>query len=307
MNLTKKFKLLPIASAVMISALTSSFSSFAADVDQSMDWSADGELKVNITSGQIKIRGWNKNEVKLTGDFNGDSDRLVFKKSGKNVKLEIKDQSSGWWGGNSGGYVDFGLHAPKQSDLEIDGTSLSIEIQNIIGDLDISSISGSIKARGGDKSNQSARTDIETVSGDIDIEDAAGKLRLRTVSGDISADVSASTFEAKSVSGDIEGQIGQTDYASFLSVSGDIEIELSLSNDSRIEGQTVSGNLDLDFKERVSADFEVNTGPGGDIRNRLSDDRPDDDNRWGQELSFTLKDGDSTVELETMSGTIKLN
>lgn len=291
----------------MLGALTSSFSSYAADVDESLDWSADGELKVNITSGQIEIRGWNKNEVKLTGDFNGDADRLVFKKSGKNIKLEVKDQSSGWWGGNSGGHVDFVLHAPKQSDLEIDGTSLSIEIQDISGDLDINSISGSIRTKGGDKNNQSARADIETVSGDIDIEDAGGKLRLRTVSGDINADVNASTFEAKSVSGDIEGQIGQTDYASFLSVSGDIEIELILANDSRVEGQTVSGNLELDFKERVSADFELNTGPGGDIRNRLSDDRPDDDNRWGQELNFTLKDGDSTVDLETMSGTIKLN
>jgi len=307
MNVTKQFKLLPIAGLVMLGALTSSFSSNAADVDESIDWSADGELKVNITSGQIEIRGWNKNKVKLTGDFNGDADRLVFKKSGKNIKLEVKDQSSGWWGGNSGGHVDFVLHAPKQSDLEIDGTSLSIEIQDISGDLDINSISGSIRTKGGDKNNQSARADIETVSGDIDIEDAGGKLRLRTVSGDINADVNASTFEAKSVSGDIEGQIGQTDYASFLSVSGDIEIELILANDSRVEGQTVSGNLELDFKERVSADFELNTGPGGDIRNRLSDDRPDDDNRWGQELNFTLKDGDSTVDLETMSGTIKLN
>jgi len=300
MNILKNNALLPLASlvATLMSAPTTLT---AGEVDQTLDWVSGGEINVNITAGKIQFRGWGKDEVKLTGDFNGEDERLVFKQSGKDIKLEIKDESRGWWGGHSGGNVDFTVFAPFDSDLDIDGTSLRIGIKDIKGNVDANSISGSLRLSGPSK-----RVDIETVSGDVDIEDASGKMRIRTVSGDINADVDAYTFDAKTVSGDIDGKIGRNEYANLLSVSGDIEVELTLINDGRVEGQTVSGNIELTFDDTVNADFELNTGPGGDIYNRLSTEKPSDTSRWGQELRFTKGDGDGTVELETMSGTLKV-
>ncbi len=274
----------------------------AADVDKTLPWTEGGKVKISITSGQIEIRGWNKNEVKLTGDYSGESDRLIFKESGSNIKLELRDEGGSWWGGHSNGSVDFTLYTPFESDIDIDGTSLEIEIDDIQGSIDASSISGRVKV-----SSETKRADIETVSGDIDIDKANGKMRLRTVSGDINAQVSAINFDAKTVSGDIDSRIGNTEYASLLSVSGDIDVELTLANDGRVDGQTVSGNLELSFENsRVNADFELNTGPGGDISNKLSNDRPDDNDHWGQKLNFTVGSGDATVDLETMSGSIRL-
>jgi len=291
----------------VLAILLTPIASFSADVNRTLEWIPEGEVKVSITTGRIEIRGWDRNEIKLDGDYSDEDSRLTFKKSGKNVVLEVEHESSSWWGGGSNSEVDFVVFTPFESDLDIDGTSLDIEIEGINGNLDIGSISGVVIVNGSDQDSKNVRADIETVSGDIDIENTSGKIRLRTVSGDINSNVNARTFDAKTVSGDIEGDIGSTEYASVLSVSGDIDIELKLENDARVEGQTVSGNLELNFKNQVNADFELNTGPGGNIRNRLSDDKPDDNNRWGQELDFTLNDGDSTVELETMSGTIKLH
>lgn len=296
MIMLKQNALLPLAIALL-----SPFSAYAGDVDKTLPWTEGGDIDISITAGQVEIRGWNKNEVKLSGDFSGDDDRLTFKRSGKNIKLDLEDESRGWWGNNSGGNVDFTLFAPFESDIDVDGTSLSIEISKINGDIEINSISGRIRYSG-----QSKRLDVETVSGDIDVEDAGGKIRLRTVSGDIGADVSAYTFDAKTVSGDIDGQIGNVESANLLSVSGDVKVELALADDGRVDGQTVSGNLDLSFDNKVNADFELNTGPGGDISNRLSDDRAKDDSRWGEEIRFTTGNGSGTVDLETMSGTIKV-
>lgn len=296
MTMFKHRAFLPLATLLLLS-----LDSIAGEVDKTLAWAPGGEIKVNITAGEIKFHGWDKDEIKLTGDFSGDDNRLTFKKSGKNIKLELKDQDRGWWGNNSGGTVDFTVFAPFESDLDIDGTSLRIEVQDLHGSVEANSISGSVKMSG-----QSERVNVETVSGHIHIKDASGKMRLRTVSGSIDADVDADTFDAKTVSGDIEGKIGRSEHASFLSVSGDVDIELSLAKDGRIEGQTVSGDLEINFDDTINADFELNTGPGGDISNRVSRDKPDDDNRWGQVLKFTLGDGDGTVELETMSGTIKV-
>ena len=291
----------------VLAILLTPIASFSADVDKTLEWVSGGEVKVSITAGRIEFRGWDRNEVKLDGDYSDDDSRLTFKQSGKNVILEVKHERSSWWGGGSNSKVDFVVFTPFESDLDIDGTSLDVEIEGINGNLDIGSISGAVIVNGSDQNKNNIRADIETVSGDIDIDNTSGKIRLRSVSGDINSNVNAQTFDAKTVSGDIEGNIGSTEYASVLSVSGDIDIELKLEDGARVEGQTVSGNLELNFNDKVNADFELNTGPGGDIRNRLSDDKPDDNNRWGQELDFTLNNGDSTIELETMSGTIKLH
>ncbi len=278
-----------------------SHSVWAGDVDKTLDWIPGGEINISITAGKMHIQGWDKNQVKLAGDFKGDEDRLVFKKSGKNVKLELKDESRGWWGSNSNGSVDFTMFAPFDSDIDLEGTSLRVFIEKIKGNVDANSVSGSLRLTG-----PSGRIDLETVSGDIDIEDASGKMRLRTVSGDINTDVDAFTFDARTVSGDIDGSIGRSELVSLLSVSGDIEVALSLADDGRLEGQTVSGSIELSFDDELNADVEINTGPGGDIYNRLSKHRPDDNNHWGQELRFTQGDGDGNVELETMSGSIKV-
>ncbi len=281
--------------------LLMAFSSYANDVDRSLDWTDGGELIVDITSGQVEIRGWNKNEVKLTGDYSGDEDRLVFKSSGKNIKIKVKDEGRGWWGGNSAGSADFVVFTPFDSDLDIEGTSLSVEVSEINGRIDVNTVSGSVKVEG-----NAERIDVQSVSGDIDVKGAKGNTRLQTVSGDVDAEVEALNFEGKSISGDVQGKIGQVEYASLTSVSGDIDIELTLGRDGRVEGQTVSGNVELNFDKRPNADFELHTGPGGDIRNRISDDKPDDDSHWGQELRFTVGDGEGNVELETMSGTIRI-
>ncbi len=294
MNIMKS--LLPL-SALMCFTMNA----VAADVDKTLPWTEGGELRVDITSGQLEIRGWDKDEVKLTGDFEGDEDRLVFKNSGKNVKLELRDGGGSWWGGHSGGNVDFVVFTPINSNLEIEGTSLRVEINQIMGQVDVGSVSGSVSLR-----SESDDVHIETVSGDIEVEGSKGKVRLQSVSGDIDAEVDAYQFNAKTISGDVNGKSGRVEYSSLLSVSGDIDVSLLLAEDGRLEAQTVSGNIDIQFKDTPNADFEINTGPGGDIRNRVSKDRPDDNNHWGQELRFTVGDGDGNVELETMSGTVKL-
>ncbi len=296
MTILKNSTLLPLTALMMMS-----FNTVAKDVDKTLDWLSGGELKVDITSGQIDIRGWDDEQIKLTGEFDGDDDQLVFKTSGKDVKLEIRDQHTSWWGNSSHNSANFIVYVPFDSDLDIEGTSLEIEVNQVKGALEVNSISGSIQANG-----PSDRVDIESISGNIEIEDASGKVRLRTVSGDIKADVEANSFVAKTVSGDIDGRIGRSEYVSTLSVSGDVEIELSLVSDARVEGQTVSGDLEFDFVDQINADFELNTGPGGDIRNKLSDHQPEDSSHWGQVLNFTLGDGDTTIELETMSGNISL-
>ncbi len=296
MNMLKHTTVLPL-----IVLLTMSLTTYSADVDRTLAWDKSGEINVDITAGQIEFRGWGKDEVKLSGDFDGDNNKLVFKKDGRSIKIQLKDESKNWWGSHSQSHADFTVFTPFDSNLDIDGTSLRIEVDNVKGRVDINSISGSVRLNGPSK-----RVDVETVSGDIDVSEASGKMRLRSISGDINVDVAAYSFDAKTVSGNLEGQIRRVESARFLSVSGDVDVELTLSEDGRVEGQTVSGNLELNFNNDLSADFELNTGPGGNISNKLSDDLPANNHHWGQELRFTKGNGNGNVELETMNGAIKV-
>jgi hypothetical protein len=70
----------------------------------------------------------------------------------------------------------------------------------------------------------------------------------------------------------------------------------------------VSGDIVLKFKNKtVNARFDLDTGPGGDIENSITNDRPDSSFIGSEEISFTSGNGDGSVELNTMSGTIELN
>ena len=84
-------------------------------------------------------------------------------------------------------------------------------------------------------------------------------------------------------------------------------MDFELLEDGRVDAETVSGDIDLEFSSStVNAWFEINTGPGGDIRNELTQDRPDSSFIGAEEIQFKSGDGSATVEISTMSGTVSL-
>ena len=123
------------------------------------------------------------------------------------------------------------------------------------------------------------------MSGSIDVIDAGSEIDIETVSGEIYVNT-----------GDVLELSGHT-------VSGDIDIATSLTSEGTVDLRTISGSIDLDLPSDVNARFEVEAGSGGQIRNRLTNDKPKI-SKYSRDssLRFIKGEGDAEVILSTASG-----
>lgn len=111
-----------------------------------------------------------------------------------------------------------------------------------------------------------------SVSGDVRIEGAQGRVRASSVSGDIRLSrLRASSVSANSVSGNVEASIdaltGSGDLT-FKTVSGDVTLELPRDVDADLSMSSVSGELNSDFQMTLNGrmdrrHLEARIGRGG--------------------------------------------
>lgn len=282
--------------------LSATFVAQAERIDKTLDVEPDGLIRAEIIDGKVLVEGWNKSQIRVTGDVDNARD-FVFKSDGDETMIETESKG-GFWGNNKGGHAKLTIYVPHKSALLLEGVSTSFAIIKVDGPVNVSTMSGDISLEGG-----KGKIKLESVSGDVDVIHAKGDVSVSSVSGDIKARVVATDFEAQTVSGDIEAEIGESEHIELSSVSGDIELALALKDGGELDADTVSGDIDIMFtnKKDLDASFEIETGPGGQVKNRITDDKTTSFMSLSGSLQFKLGRGKSEVDLETMSGTITID
>lgn len=266
----------------------------------------DGSVEVHNVRGAVRVIGWERNAVALTGSL-GEDTRLSF--DGSNGRLVIRAErvstDKGWFGGwvNLGPKEDtvLELHVPFTAALEVSTVSADIKVrelrssaslksETVSGDVDVvaevarlqvSSVSGNV-----DFSGKAARTDAETVSGDLHLSGLSGELSIDSVSGDVT--VTGAGFreiEIGSVSGDLQldASLAATATVKVESLSGDIRLTVPSATSARVNAETFSGSISTDFDLRV-----------------IDEEGP------GKELHGKIGSGDARINLESFSGDVDL-
>lgn len=284
--------------------LTVSATAFAGEkIDKTLVVESGGEVEIIVVRTDVDIEVWDKSEVRVVGELDEAAERFTFETSGNKttIEIEIDDDSFGrHWSMDSDSQLT--VYMPGNSSLNVGGVSSDFTVKDVKGGVDVDSVSGDVDIRG-----VTELIEIETVSGDIVIEDSSGTMKISSVSGDIVTDGKAIRFTAQTVSGDVEASVGMTEQLDLTTVSGDLEIDFILAKDGSIEADTVSGDVTLNFaNDVVNARFDIDTGPGGDIDNNITDDKPDSSFIGSEEIKFTSGNGKGSVDINTMSGNIDL-
>ena len=89
-------------------------------------------------------------------------------------------------------------------------------------------------------------------------------------------------------------------------VSGDIFIEGQLVDSGDLDISSVSGDVRLNLESPVNASLTIETGPGGEIENLLSDHEPVDKFPAHMELNAEIGDGSGKIILRTVSGDVRI-
>ena len=96
-------------------------------------------------------------------------------------------------------------------------------------------------------SEAAARIEVKTVSGDVDIDQTAGDAQVRTVSGDVGLDHVTGSFEVETRSGDVELVAAGPVAGSLATTSGDITIALPPDADVVLElRREEDGDIEVD-------------------------------------------------------------
>ena len=306
---------------ILLSALSFSLVSVAREsVDETKNASASGFVKVSIVRGDLEVKGWDRDEIQVTGKLDEQTKNFVFRVDGDEAFIEVKipDRNRNWCVGYCNEGSDLNIMVPRDSTLRVSVVSTEVKISDVAGGLDIGGVSGDIFAE-----NASNRVRITSVSGSVELRHAKGRIRLNSVSGDVEATDVHGPGKYHSVSGDIilnevsgdmdietvSGEIEATSAVVTVlrgsTVSGDIRLEFEPTTDVDIEFNSISGSISLDASDKIAAKFDLETGSGS-IRNRITADEPRK-SKYVRDETLRFSTGNGRVDLSTRSGDITIN
>jgi len=203
---------------------------------------SDGRVELDNINGPVHITGWDRNEVKVDAIKYADTkERLEEAKieidSGKDylsVRTKYPDHNNSWNSGshNNPASVEYTLTVPRTARLD--------EIKLINGELDITGVSGEVRA--------------SCINGRLEAHDLSGRAKLETINGRLDARFAQLSGQ------DIE----------LNSVNGSLELTIPSDSNAEVEASTVSGGINNDFGLRVNHHRFV----GHDLRGELGKGGP---------------------------------
>ncbi|MFQ5744037.1 MAG: DUF4097 domain-containing protein [Acidobacteriota bacterium] len=273
-------------------------------VDERRPASADAEIEIYNLAGSLRIVGWDRHEVRVTGtlgkgteelEFDGDEDDI-------DVRVVVPRRRGGQWDSDLYG-SDLEIHVPSGSSLDVETLSASIDISGISGALSLESVSGAVDVSGG-----SDEIDVETTSGKIGVRTSSStvELDLKSVSGLVVVRMAGGEISASTVSGNIEVIAEDPREAECESVSGNIRFEGDFSSRGSYQLDNFSGNVEVLVSADASARFEISSFSGGIENDFGHEPRRTERYTPEKELEFSLGSGASHVSVETFSGSVEI-
>jgi len=264
----------------------------------------DGEVRIDNLAGSVRIHGWDKNEVRVTGNLGEQVDRLEVTSDDSGISIRVILPHNGRGGECGECAADLDIDLPAASRLEVSTVSADIDAKDLTGYEQLGTVSGNLIL-----DSSASRIDVRSVSGDVAVTGSAKNSHstVTSVSGTVRVSGVDGNLHAESVSGDVRVGNGRLSGAEMSSTSGNLTYEGGLVKGGDYEFHNVSGDIQLTFGASPSAHFDVSSF-SGDIENSFGP-RPTRVSKYspGMELHFTSGGGDAQVSARTLSGDIRIN
>ena len=260
--------------------------------------SSGGRVEISNIAGSVSVRGWDRNEVQLTGTL-GEGQRLEVQNSANRVQLKVVYPRNSR--GSRGAVLE--LRVPRGSELQAGTVSAALDVADVdLRRLQANTVSGGITARG-----QAGQTTLNTVSGAIRSQLQTSRLETRTVSGGIhAAGASGGEVSVNTVSGGITLDLAKVQRLNAESVSGSLGVRSAgLQPGGRVNLETVSGSVSLGLPASTSAQLKVSTFSGS-IRSDVGQVQTP---RYGpgKNLDARIGGGDGDISIQSHSGSVRVN
>jgi len=281
------------------------------EVDETKPARRDGRVEINNVKGSVHVVGWDRNEVRVEGKLGRGVERLDFESNHRRTMVRVVYPREGWLRRSDPSHLT--VHVPVGSAVVVDAVSADVSAEEILGLLDLESVSGDVKV-----SKAGSEVRAHTTSGDVGIEIVFGPLEAESVSGDIRIRGAASDVRARTVSGDIEMDHVPSESelvggdtpprgaeVDAVSVSGDILVAGALLRE--VECESVSGSIRIDGSFVPDGEVRLNSH-SGDVRVRADSLRRVTGESMSGDVRFEAEKlaPDASIRLEAYSGSISM-
>ncbi len=244
--------MLAIASATGLATIAAArgFDRASESFSHSYPLAADGRVSLSNVSGNIRITGWDRNEVQLEAvkyaDTQEDLQAIRIEIDARPDAIEIETKyPHHFFDDHHSGRVEYTLSVPERARIDsVKLVSGDLRLEDLRGNVDASSVSGAIRAH-----RLTGAVHLSCVSGQIEANfdrDLGRRVSLSTVSGsivlglvrDANAEVSADTVSG-GIHSDLPIEVNRHQYVG-QSLHGKLG-----NGEAQIDLHTVSGSIDL--------------------------------------------------------------
>ena len=287
------------AALLFVCALPLAAFAESGSIDRKVAADADGEVVISNVSGSIDVRGWDRNEVRVTGDLGSGVERLDLETSGGRTVVKVVLPR----GNSHDGEADIEVSVPRNSSVEVSAVSADVSSRGVLGTQRLKSVSGEVTADiAGDES------EVRSVSGDVTVRGSGKPMRLRvsSVSGNLDLTNAAGSLDVVTVSGDARVQMDDTSEVRGRTTSGTLEVRGKLTRDARVDVEGVSGDIMLRLSAPGGFSTEIESF-SGDIEGCLAGN-VERVSKYGPGVRLNIRtvEAGARVRAKTLSGDIDI-
>lgn len=272
-------------------------------VNESRPVKADAEIRIDDLAGSVKVQGWDKSEVRISGTLGPRVQRLEI--SGSDSTLEIKVVLPHHSGSDEGcdSCAELEIQVPRTGRIEVSTVSADVEASGLTGQVQVGTVSG-----GATVSSSASHVDVRTVSGDVTVVGSAkgASIDANSVSGTVRLSDVDGSADVESVSGDTKVVSRHLSNLKMSATSGNLTFEGTPLKGGNYDLNNVSGDVLLAVGSSPDARFDVSSF-SGDIDNSFGP-KPTRVSKYspGMELHFSNGSGSATVTARTLSGDVHI-
>jgi DUF4097 and DUF4098 domain-containing protein YvlB len=268
-------------------------------VDRTVAATPNGEVEISNVSGTVDVRGWDKLEVRVTGELGSEVERVDVDSSGGRTIIKVILPH----GSHNDSDADLTIQVPKMSSVEVGAVSADVSSRGVLGTQRLKTVSGEISADiAGDDS------EVRSVSGDLTVRGSGKPLTLRasSVSGSLDLTNAAGSLDVVTVSGDARVTMGDAKDVRARTTSGDLEVHAKMTPDGRVDAEAVSGDLTLQLASPGALSLEIESF-SGDITGCLAGS-VERVSKYGPGVRLNVRNVEAgpRVRAKTLSGDIEI-
>jgi DUF4097 and DUF4098 domain-containing protein YvlB len=259
-------------------------------VDTTLNAVRGQRLAVNAYAGEVTVRAWNRNAVRIEADGNQNQLEIASSPTGISIRTQGRHGPPE--------EITIRISAPAWIGLSLAGVNTSAKVEGIRAPISVETVEGEVDVTGGE-----SLISLRSVQGSVRLRGAKGRINVNSVNDDVEVANSSGDIAAQTVNGEILLQGVDASSLDANTVNGDISYSGPIRSNGRYTLSTHNGDLTLTVPQGTSAGVTVSTF-SGDFESEFP--VPLQGTRKGKGFNFTLGSGSAQVTLESFQGTIRL-